>query len=148
MNSSVKITERSWYEKTFTEEQIIKIVAEHEAGQSVADVCRKHGPHINTLYKWRRKYAGLSVNEVQRLHVFEEENRRLKQIVADQASDIVVLKDIQKKVLKPEMMRPVTGEVIANFGLSERHACAITGMNRSSYRCECKNSDDDGLREK
>lgn len=88
--------------KQYTEEQIIKILAEHEAGLSVAEVCRKHGLHANTLYKWRQKYSGMSVSDVQRLRSLEEENRRLKQIVADQALDIVVLKDIQKKFLSPK----------------------------------------------
>lgn len=88
--------------KQYSEEQIIKILAEDEAGQSVADVCRKHGLHANTLYKWRQKYSGMSVSDVQRLRSLEEENRRLKQIVADQALDIVVLKDIQKKFLSPK----------------------------------------------
>lgn len=88
--------------KRYTEEQIIKILAEHEAGQTVAGACRKHGVPANTLYSWRQKYSGLSVSDVQRLRSLEDENRRLKQIVADQALDIVVLKDIQKKFLSPK----------------------------------------------
>ena len=88
--------------KRYTEEQIIKILAEHEAGATVTQVCRKHGLHPNTLYKWRQKYAGMSVNEVHRLRVLEDENRRLKQIVADQALDIVVLKDITRKYSSPK----------------------------------------------
>lgn len=88
--------------KHFTEEQIIKVLAEHEAGLTVAEVCRKHGLHVNTLYKWRQKYAGMAVSDVQRLHALEDENRRLKQIVAEQALDIVVLKDITKKYSSPK----------------------------------------------
>jgi putative transposase len=88
--------------KHFTEEQIIKVLSEHEAGLTVAEVCRKHGLHVNTLYKWRQKYAGMAVSDVQRLRALEDENRRLKQIVADQALDIVVLKDIQKNFLSPK----------------------------------------------
>lgn len=88
--------------KHFTEEQIIKVLAEHEAGLTVAEVCRKHGLHVNTLYKWRQKYAGMAVSDVQRLRALEDENRRLKQIVAEQALDIVVLKDITKKYSSPK----------------------------------------------
>lgn len=88
--------------KRFTEEQIIKVLAEHEAGLTVAEVCRKHGLHANTLYKWRQKYSGMAVSDVQRLRTLEEENRRLKQIVAEQALDIVVLKDITKKYSSPK----------------------------------------------
>jgi putative transposase len=88
--------------KHYTEEQISKILAEHEAGSTVTQVCRKHGLHVNTLYKWRQKYAEMSVSDVHRLRVLEDENHRLKQIVADQALDIVVLKDITKKYSGPK----------------------------------------------
>jgi putative transposase len=88
--------------KNYTEEQIIKILAELEAGSTVNQVSRKHGVHVNTLYKWRQKYAGMSVSDVHRLRSLEDENRRLKQIVADQALDIVVLKDITKKYSSPK----------------------------------------------
>jgi putative transposase len=88
--------------KQYSEEQIIKILYENEAGLSVAEVCRKHGLHVNTLYKWRHKYAGMSVSDVHRMRSLEEENRRLRQIVAEQALDIVVLKDITKKYSSPK----------------------------------------------
>lgn len=82
--------------KNYGEEQIIKILAELEAGSTVAQISRNHGVHANTLYKWRQKYAGMTVSDVHRLRSLEDENRRLKQIVADQALDIVVLKEITK----------------------------------------------------
>lgn len=88
--------------KRYSEEQIIKILEEHEAGATVAQVCRRHGLHANTLYAWRQKFAGMTVSDVRRLRELEEENRRLKQIVADQALDIVVLKDITKKLSSPK----------------------------------------------
>lgn len=88
--------------KQYSEEQIIKILAEHEAGSTVTEVCRKHGLHVNTLYRWRQKYTGMTVSDVHRLRSLEDENRRLKQIVADQALDIVVLKDITKKFSRPK----------------------------------------------
>ncbi len=88
--------------RQYTEEQIIRILSEHEAGATVSQVCRKHGLHANTLYRWRQKYSGMTVSDVQRLRSLEDENRRLKQIVADQALDIVVLKDITKKFSRPK----------------------------------------------
>lgn len=88
--------------KNYSEEQIIKILAELEAGSTIAQVSRKHGVHANTLYKWRQKYSGMTVSDVHRLRSLEDENRRLKQIVADQALDIVVLKDITKKYSSPK----------------------------------------------
>ncbi len=81
----------------FTVEQIIKILHEVDAGAKVDEVCRRHGVSRPTYYKWRRKYGGLEVSEAQRLRHLQEENRRLKRLVADQALNIQVLKDILGK---------------------------------------------------
>ncbi len=77
----------------FTDEQIHGIVREAEAGK-VLDVCRRHGISKNTLARWRAKYRGLELQEARRLKALEEENRRLKRVVADQALDIALLKDV------------------------------------------------------
>lgn len=76
----------------FTEEQIIKVLGEHEAGVKVSELSRKHGISEQTFYRWKSKYGGMSVSEARRLRVLEEENRRLKQIVGEQALDIRALK--------------------------------------------------------
>ena len=81
----------------FTEEQIIGFLKAAEAGRSVADLIREIGVTETTFYRWRRKYGGLEVSEAKRLREFAEENRRLKQVVADQALDIVALKDVVSK---------------------------------------------------
>lgn len=81
----------------FTEEQIIGFLKASEAGRSVADLIREIGVTETTFYRWRRKYGGLEVSEARRLRELEEQNRRLKQIVADQVLDIVVLKDVVSK---------------------------------------------------
>ncbi len=78
----------------FTEEQIIGILKEAEAGAQVQEVCRRHGIAEATFYRWRKKYGGLDVSEARRLKQLEEENRRLKRIVADQAVNLQVLKDL------------------------------------------------------
>jgi putative transposase len=83
--------------KKFTEEQIINILKEAEAGAKVADLCRRHGVSDATFYRWKAKYAGLTLNELKRLKTLEDENRRLKQIVADQALDNRVLKELLSK---------------------------------------------------
>jgi putative transposase len=83
--------------KRHTEEQIIGVLKESEAGAKTADLCRQHGISETTFYKWKDKYGGLTVNEMRRLKSLEEENRRLKQIVADQALDIRALKEINSK---------------------------------------------------
>jgi len=81
----------------FTEEQIIGILQEVEAGGSAREVCRRHGVTETTFYRWRQKYGGMQVSEARRLKALEEENRRLKRIVADQALNLQVLKDLLGK---------------------------------------------------
>lgn len=83
--------------KRYTEEQIISILKEAEAGAKVADLCRKYGMSDASFYNWKAKYAGLTVSELERLKALEDENRRLKQIVADQALDNRVLKGLLSK---------------------------------------------------
>ena len=78
----------------FTESQIIGILKEVESGRTGQEVCREHGISEHTLYRWKKKYGGMDVSEARRLRELEEENRKLKRIVADQAVDIVALKDV------------------------------------------------------
>jgi len=81
----------------FSEEQIIAILKEAEGGGKVTEICRRHGISDATFYTWRSKYGGLEMSEMRRLRQLEEENRRLKAIVADQALDIRALKDVLAK---------------------------------------------------
>ena len=83
--------------RQYTEEQIIAVLKEGEAGASVTDLCRKFGMSDATYYNWKSKYAGMTVNDLKRLKALEEENRRLKQIVGEQALDIRALKDLLSK---------------------------------------------------
>jgi len=83
--------------KRYTEEQIIAVLREGEAGAKVGDLCRKYGMSDATYYNWKAKYAGLTVSELKRLKALEEENRRLKQIVGEQALDIRALKELLSK---------------------------------------------------
>lgn len=83
--------------KRFTEEQIVGILQEAEAGLSVVDVCRKHNCSEQSFYRWKAKFGGMEVSEVKRLREFERENTELKKIVADQALDIRMLKDVNAK---------------------------------------------------
>jgi len=80
-----------------SEEQIIAVLREGEAGARVSDLCRRHGISDATYYNWKAKYAGLTVSDLKRLKALEEENRRLKQIVAEQALDIRALKELLSK---------------------------------------------------
>lgn len=80
--------------KRFSEEQIIGILKEAEAGVPLAELTRKHGIADGTFYRWKAKYGGLDVNEAKRLRHLEEENRRLKHLLADAMLDNAVLKDV------------------------------------------------------
>lgn len=81
----------------FTEDQIIGILKEHEAGVAVADLCRKHGVSNASLYKWKAKYGGMDVSEARRLKALEDENARLKKLLADAMLDNSALKDLLGK---------------------------------------------------
>ena len=81
----------------FTEEQIVAILKENEGGTSTKELARRHGVSQGTLYNWRRKYGGLEVSEAKRLKQLEDENSKLKKLVAEQALDIVCLKDVLSK---------------------------------------------------
>ena len=78
----------------FTESQIIGILKEVESGRTGLEVCREHGISEHTLYRWKKKYGGMEASDAKRLSELEDENRKLKRIVADQAVDIVALKDV------------------------------------------------------
>ena len=81
----------------FTEEQIVGILHELEAGAKMAELCRRHGVADATIHRWRRKYVGLQVSDARRLKALEEENRQLKRIIADQALNLQVVKDLLGK---------------------------------------------------
>ncbi|WP_247488587.1 transposase, partial [Bradyrhizobium sp. 17] len=78
----------------FSEEQIIGILKEHEAGISVADLCRKHGVSDASIYKWKAKFGGMDVSEAKRLRSLEDENTKLKRLLADAMLDNAALKDL------------------------------------------------------
>ena len=81
----------------FSEEQIIGILKEQEARQQTAEVCRRHGVSPATFYKWKAKYGGMEVSEAKRLKALEDENARLKRLLAEAMLDNAVLKDIAGK---------------------------------------------------
>ena len=83
--------------KRFSEEQIINFLKETESGAKVADVSRKHNVSVQTYYSWKAKFGGMSVSEAQRLRTLEEENRKLKRLVADYALDNLALEDLLSK---------------------------------------------------
>ena len=83
--------------KRYTEEQIIKVIKQHEAGARVEDLCRELGISNGTFYNWRSKYAGLEVNEAKRLRELECENTKLKKLLAEKLLEVEAMKDVLSK---------------------------------------------------
>ena len=81
----------------FSQEQIIGILKEHHAGLSAGDLCRKHGISDATFYKWRSKYGGMDVSDARKLKALEEENARLKRLLAETVMDVSTLKEMLSK---------------------------------------------------
>jgi len=81
----------------FSEEQIIGILKEHQAGLSAAELCRKHGVSEATFYKWRSRFGGMEVSEAKRLRSFEEENAKLKKLLAESMLDVSTLREMLGK---------------------------------------------------
>ena len=83
--------------KRFSEEQIIAVLREHDAGAKAADLARKYGVSEATLYNWKAKYGGMDVSEAKRLRTLEDENRKLKKLLAESMLDISALKELLSK---------------------------------------------------
>ena len=83
--------------KRYTEPQIVFALQQADSGVAVAEICRKMGIAEQTFYRWRKRYAGMGVAEVRKLRILEEENRKLKQLVADLSLDKQMLKDVLRK---------------------------------------------------
>jgi putative transposase len=81
----------------FSEEQIIGILKEHQAGLSAAEICRKYGISDATFYNWRSRYGGMEVSEAKRLKALEDENRKLKKLLAESMLDVAALKELLGK---------------------------------------------------
>ncbi|MGY8685986.1 IS3 family transposase [Bradyrhizobium sp. UFLA05-153] len=133
----------------FTEEQIIGILKEHEAGVPVADLCRKHGVSDASIYKWKAKFGGMEVSEAKRLKALEDENSRLKRLLADAMLDNAALKDLPgKEVVTPAAKRKAVAHLVDTHGMSERRACKAIGCCRMTMRYRTTRVDDAGLRQR
>ena len=113
----------------FTEEQIIGILKEHEAGVSVADLCRKHGVSDASIYKWKARYGGMNVSEAKRLKALEDENARLKRLLADSMLDNAALKDLLGKC----MTCPARARIV--FVLTTAGRLNVSGLSRVDRCC-------------
>ncbi|MBY3425490.1 IS3 family transposase [Rhizobium laguerreae] len=119
----------------FTEEQIIGVLKEQEAGAKAADLCRKHGVSEATFYNWKAKYGGMEVSEAKRLKALEDENTRLKKLLAEQMLDAAAPPRAScKKMVGPAAKREAVTHLKAVMGLSERRACQIVSADRKTIR--------------
>src|SRR5262249_58443886 len=111
---------------------IIGILREQEAGAPTADVCRKHGISSATFYKWKAKYGGLEVSDAKRLKALEDENAKLKKLLAEAMLDNAMLKDVaSKKMVTPAVRREAVVHLRAAYEVSERRACSALGADQT-----------------
>ncbi|MER8453440.1 IS3 family transposase [Mesorhizobium sp. M1428] len=132
----------------FSEEQIIGILKEHEAGVSVADLCRKHGVSDASIDNWKARFGGMDVSEARRLKALEDENTRLKRLLADAMLDNAALKECGKEMVTPAAKRKAVARLKEGFGMSERRACKAIGCCRMTVRYETSRPDDREVRER
>ena len=116
----------------FTEEQIIGVLKEHEAGAKTADLARKHGVSEATIYNWKARFGGMDVSEAKRLKALEDENAKLKKLLAEQM--LAAALGSFKKMVGPAAKRDPVAHLEARMGLSERRACSIVGADRKMIR--------------
>src|SRR4029077_18021704 len=131
----------------FTEEQIIAVLREHEAWAKAADLARKHGISEATLYNWKAKYGGLDVSEARRLRTLEDENRKLKKLLAESMLDNAALKELfGKKMVGPVAKREAVAHLRGVLEMSERRACNIVAADRKMIRYRSRRPPDTELR--
>ncbi|UFW92161.1 IS3 family transposase (plasmid) [Bradyrhizobium barranii] len=113
---------------------MIGVLREHEAGAKTADLARKHGVSEATLYNWKAKFGGLDVSDAKRLRQLEDENAKLKKLLAEQMLDAAALRELLSKMVGPVAKREAVAHLQAVMGLSERRACSIVGADRKMVR--------------
>nr|WP_121066149.1 IS3 family transposase [Chachezhania antarctica] len=133
----------------FTEEQIIGILREQDAGAKTAEFCRRHGIGSATFYAWKAKFGGMEVSDAKRLKALEDENARLKRLLAESLLDQAALKDLlSRKLVTPAARREAVAILVECHEMSARRACAVIGADRTSIRYRSRRPDDHDLRER
>nr|WP_116544951.1 IS3 family transposase [Pontibacter virosus] len=133
----------------FTEAQIIFALKQSETGVKVEEVCRKMGISEATFYNWKKKYGGLGVSELRKLRQLEEENRQLKQLVADLSLDKQMLQDgAAKKALKPAQLKGLASGLTDDYRVSITRACKVVRFHRSGWYYRSKARDSSVIRKR
>ncbi|MFQ6017067.1 MAG: IS3 family transposase [Kiloniellaceae bacterium] len=135
--------------RRFTEEQIIGVLREQEAGGQVKEIIRRHGISEQTFYRWKAKYGGLEASDVRRLKELEAENAKLKKLLAEAHLDNAALKDVlSRKLVRPAGKRNVVLRLVQAHGLSQRRACRLADLNLSTWQYAPRKQERPGLRER
>ncbi|WP_125056461.1 IS3 family transposase [Ralstonia solanacearum] len=130
--------------KRFTEEQIIGVLKEAEAGLKPAELCRKHGISEATYYNWKAKFGGMTVSEAQRLKELEQENSKLKRLLAESMLDNAALKDLlSRKLASPQAKREAVRTLMTERAMGVTRACGLVGISRSLFHYESRRRIDD-----
>ena len=131
----------------FSEEQIIAILKQQESGVATADVCREHGISSTTFYKWKAKFGGLEVSDARRRKTLEDENAKLKKLLAEQILDNAMLRDVaSKKMVTPASRGEAVEHLCRAHEVSQRRACFVLSVDLSSVRYRGVRPDDVDLR--
>ena len=131
----------------FAEEQIAGILKAHLAGVSASERCRKHGSGDTTLRNRRSRCGGMEVSEAKRLKQPNDENAKLKRLLAERMMDVATPREMPgKRPLRPSSGGSAEIRAMSEKGWPQRRACRLTGTNLHVHRCRCSRPDDDGLR--
>lgn len=135
--------------RRFGDEQIICMIKEYEAGVKAQELCRKYGISDATFHKFKTKFGGMNASDAKKLRALEDDNNRLKRMLADAMLDNATLKELGKKdVLTPDAKRKAVSDVIDQNGLSERRACELADLHRSVFQYKKQDQGDDALRKR
>jgi putative transposase len=134
----------------FSEEQIISILKHVELGRPLADICREYGISDATFYRWKAQYGGLEVSQLRRLRQLEDENRKLKQVVAELTLDNHAAHGSRhKKLVTPTARRSAVGYLQTTYSCSQRRACRLVGAHRTTMRSQVQvREQDERIRER
>ncbi len=122
----------------YTEEQIAFALKQAETGTRMEEVCRKMGISEATFYNWKKKFGGMGVTELRRLRQLEEENQRLKRLVADLSLDKEMLQEVIKKVLRPAQKRQAVHFLREAYRISVRRGCGLLMQSRTVYHWQSR----------
>ncbi len=141
---------KGWTTKRrFSDEQIIGMIKEYEAGVKAQELCRKYGISDATFYKYKAKFGGMNVSDAKKLRALEDENNRLKRMLADAMLDNAALKDLAtKKLLTPDVKRRAVLDVMDRHSLSERRACELADLHRLVIQYTKQDQGDEDLRKR